>query len=84
MFGLICFGIQTAGLDAFQKGLIVENRVPLRLLLTDYLRLSRVAKAFCSYSLRQTSLFSPRRIKETALCGVVDSTQLAISSLLCD
>jgi hypothetical protein len=62
MFGLICLGIQTAGLNAFEKRLIVEDRFPARLLLSDYSKLSCVAKSFYSYtgSQRQTPLFPPK------------------------
>ena len=68
MFGLICLGIQTAGLNAFEKRLIVENRFPARLLLTDYSKLSRVAKSFYSYtsSQRQTPPFSPKENKRNS------------------
>ena len=34
MFELICLGIQTADLNAFEKRLIVEDRFPVTLLLT--------------------------------------------------
>ena len=83
MIRLICPGVQTVDLNSFQKGLIVENRVLLGLLFSDYLRLLLVAKTFSLYRLSPDTTFFSSRIKKQRFAPWRYRVNLSRGTLAC-